>query len=547
MKLRTSFFNPTVLKKDITRFTPVWGLYSVLMLLILMVFSDNGSGWAANDFYDFLGSASLIQLAYGGICAAMLFGDLFNPRMCNALHAMSLRREGWFLTHLAAGLLFFLVPTGIFCGLMAVLLRGYRYLALIYFVASFLLFLFFFGVGAFSAMCAGNRLAMLALYGIINFLSLFVLCLTYVFYEPFLYGIEIDNADFIHYSPAWALSDARFVDLQYNGPRFEFMGYLADECAYLGWTSLTGLVFLGLALLIYRVRDLETAGDFISAKPAAPFFLVIFCLSVGMLLHVLGDAFGGSDLGYIFLAIGLVVGFFTGKMLLERTAKVFRLKTFLGFGVLLLALGLSIGAMALDVFGVVRYVPQQDQVKQVKLYTGSGWGNPAELTEPEDIQKVLEFHEERVNGYRYSRDLRIFLEYTLENGNTVSRYYDINRNEPYAEVFGSYLCRWQTVFGTDDWENFKSRVAVIHTNDGISLLQEAYGELLEAIKQDCEAGNLIQDYNFHTYSEVVYWVDIGCDYDPETNGLKKYISLQIFDTCENTIGVLKRYSEKNEG
>ena len=57
------------------------------------------------------------------------------------------------------------------------------------------------------------------------------------------------------------------MDLQYNGPRFEFMGYLADECAYLGWTSLTGLVFLGLALLIYRVRDLETALSLPSLRP----------------------------------------------------------------------------------------------------------------------------------------------------------------------------------------------------------------------------------------------------------------------------------------
>ena len=52
MKLRTSFFNPTVLKKDITRFAPVWGLYSVALLLILMVFNVESSTWVANDFYD---------------------------------------------------------------------------------------------------------------------------------------------------------------------------------------------------------------------------------------------------------------------------------------------------------------------------------------------------------------------------------------------------------------------------------------------------------------------------------------------------------------
>ena len=29
MKLRTSFFNPTVFKKDLTRFAPTWALYTV--------------------------------------------------------------------------------------------------------------------------------------------------------------------------------------------------------------------------------------------------------------------------------------------------------------------------------------------------------------------------------------------------------------------------------------------------------------------------------------------------------------------------------------
>ena len=33
MKLRTSFFNGTVLRKDITRFAPVWGLYSIFTLM----------------------------------------------------------------------------------------------------------------------------------------------------------------------------------------------------------------------------------------------------------------------------------------------------------------------------------------------------------------------------------------------------------------------------------------------------------------------------------------------------------------------------------
>ena len=41
MKSRTSFFNPTVLKKDITRFAPLWGLYTVFMLLaVFLIWAD---------------------------------------------------------------------------------------------------------------------------------------------------------------------------------------------------------------------------------------------------------------------------------------------------------------------------------------------------------------------------------------------------------------------------------------------------------------------------------------------------------------------------
>ena len=36
MKSRTSFFNTTVLRKDITRFAPAWGLYLTGMLLICL-------------------------------------------------------------------------------------------------------------------------------------------------------------------------------------------------------------------------------------------------------------------------------------------------------------------------------------------------------------------------------------------------------------------------------------------------------------------------------------------------------------------------------
>ena len=94
MKSRTLSCELTVLRKDITRFAPVWILYSILLLLILMVTYGSNFGWLITSA---LGGTSyalaIINFCYGLINAQLLFGDLFRGPMANALHALPLRRE----------------------------------------------------------------------------------------------------------------------------------------------------------------------------------------------------------------------------------------------------------------------------------------------------------------------------------------------------------------------------------------------------------------------------------------------------------------------
>ena len=51
MKLRTSYFDTAILKKNITRFAPAWGLYSAFLLMVFMVIldSDQESIWTASN------------------------------------------------------------------------------------------------------------------------------------------------------------------------------------------------------------------------------------------------------------------------------------------------------------------------------------------------------------------------------------------------------------------------------------------------------------------------------------------------------------------
>ena len=115
MKLKTSYFNSAVFRKNMTRFAPAWVLYGIFLLLILATMADANSQASnlASDLGNSLMPFALLNAGYALLCAQLVFGDLFNARMCNALHAMPMRRECWFLTNALSGLFFFLL--GSFC------------------------------------------------------------------------------------------------------------------------------------------------------------------------------------------------------------------------------------------------------------------------------------------------------------------------------------------------------------------------------------------------------------------------------------------------
>ena len=157
MKLKTSFFDQTVFRKDLLRFAPLWGIYFIGGMMVMLTISDSHSPqYAANYVGQTLGLLSIVNLIYAGLAAQLLFGDLFNSRLCNALHAMPLRREGWFFTHVAAGLCFSLIPNAL--GIFFVMFRlgAYWYVALYWLLAMTMQYLFFFGLAVFSVFCVGS-------------------------------------------------------------------------------------------------------------------------------------------------------------------------------------------------------------------------------------------------------------------------------------------------------------------------------------------------------------------------------------------------------
>ena len=574
MKSRTSFFNTTVLRKDITRYAPVWGLYTVgLLTLLLMPVLFESSGERAEVLIDSMSGFGIINMILGGLCALMVFGDLFKTRLCYATHALPLRREGWFLTHYTAGVLFSTVPNLFISLIFLPLLGQYWYLALLWFASNLMQYLFFFGVGAFSAMCAGNRLGAAAVYLIIN-------CTTYLLdwcaqdiYIPMLYGMVYDGTFLGILTPVTQISSMELVDyiaVSFDGldivRPFQVIGFMTGEWIYLAVIAVLGLVFALLAVLVYRKRNLENAGDFLSLNAIKPVFLVVFTLAISYLLH--------SFLPYGGLFVGIFVGMFAGKMLLERTVRVFKGKTFLFWGVFSTLILLSLIITSADLFGVTRYVPDTEDVEAVYFYDSSDRYDyedqeerPGAISDPGEIEQYRQFHAAMADGrhkHNEERGVTMYMEYELKNGQHVVRRYDVPVYSPEGQFTREKLSTWQAVFKSNDWQQVIDRVTEadleIRVGDEIGQVtmtdrQQLLG-LLEAMRRDCEEGNMAQNWGFHAEEETAVWVNI---HDAEyyarleemmmdivvphnSNGITYHVyslSLNVYESCHHTIAYLE--------
>lgn len=567
MKSRTSFFNGTVLKKDITRFAPVWGLYSVFTLIAFFLLWENHSSVArfADSACYIMQVMGVVNFAYATICALVLFGDLFNTKLCNALHAFPLRREGWFLTHCVSGFLFCLVPNTVAALLAAALLQEYFYLAFLWLAIMLLQFLFFFGAGVFSVMCAGNRLGAAAVCGIFNLLAVLVFWLFQTFYEPLLYGIDLDTEPYLNLSPVVGFYQSKYIITSYDtmAEATVFENFLSADWQYLFIAAGVGAVLLILSVLIYRKRQLEEAGNLISLKPVSPVFLIIYTLCAGAAMYYMSDIFSGTA-QYIFVFIGFAIGFFTGRMLLEKKVNVFRGKTFLSFGVLIAVFFCSLLLTWFDPAGTTRYVPEVQEIKQVQIspnaYRYYYEQNTCVLTEQADIEAIAQIHQElaETRPLGGSSDLRIT--YTLNNGRTVVRQYALDPDSQAGQTLKGYYSSPQYVLGTEDITallenafmlefhgneddlpyvcitngNMNQQIyvdkyegnAVIYTVEDlaeegaspIGLNVALTRGLMDAILADCEAGTIAPPWEYHEGENTAGWLTIQ-SFAPTTDEL----------------------------
>ena len=590
MKLRISSCKKTAFWKNVTRFFPVWLGWLLFRGLILLTISDEDMDfWFPSNIASTLQVIGIFTCGYALLVAQILFGDLFSSRMCNALHAMPLRREHWFGIHIRSGLGFCLIPSAVVALAASfwlwqgsTMVNGWQ-IPLYWWTGTNLMYLFFFGLAVFSVMCVGNRLAITVVYGMLNFASVLVMFLADSLYIPLLHGLITPTEIFTRFCPLVHTTSLRYLNCsrietgqtyldQFGVLQKEKIGQFtvfSEHWNYLVIIALLGILLLIAARRIYRSRHLECAGDFAAFSGLKPVFQVIMSLMATSAFGALcAIFFGDSGLIGIYITVGLTAGWFASKMLLNRSTRVFQPKNWLGLAVLAALLCGSLYLTNLDPLGIEDWMPRVSQVKSAQLrmlVNGTEYNaeTPAEITDFLRIHSLAledRITEEEVNAIVHpdtsesdQQFVQVYLSYTLENGLTSQRRYYIPVYSEEGELAKSYFSRTVSILrrhsslvhATEDSDIFAlvgepQHLTIINQNVPQECMTADYvKELLTAIDADCKEGHMVQYFAFHEGHLIegsnleAYYLDLYLK-----NG--NHLFLHIYPECVNTLAVLEK-------
>lgn len=417
MRSRT-FFDRALLRKNLARFWPLWGVYFLVWAIplpLLMAYRFLGHGYYAGEsdlaYYldnHVLGCSSeaavIILFIFSAFAAMAVFSYLYTQKSAVFYHSLPLNRTALFFTSYLSGLGFLLLPNlAVFVlTLLVEALAGHVGFAalLVWLGSASACAFFFYSFAVFCAVFIGQLLALPIFYGILSFLVPGLEWLVRLALEEFVYGFPGNSYDLslTVFSPAIQLINELSV-------RYDWVNNVRTDVWHFGgwqWLLLyaaVAAVLTALAFWVYRSRRVESAGDLVSVRAVRPVFKygVALCaaLTLGRWLYEIFSFSATVWLLLAFMCLGGFLGYFAAEMLLRKSFRVFR-RGIRGFLIFALALIVFAAAMEYDLFGYEKRVPDAEGVSAV--YVKDGYFSRYSpdtvpgLTSAEDIGAVLALH-----------------------------------------------------------------------------------------------------------------------------------------------------------
>ena len=449
MRSGTSFFDVTIYKKTVNRFWPLWAVNLVFWLFVLPIRGlmdlDPGGKSAyrfALNVGDMATDLGVVVALLGSLMVAMaVCSHMYNARSANFFGALPCRREGQFLSTYAAGLTILMGPNLlVFLLTLLVEVAGQSVVMtplLFWLGALCAMEFFFYSFAVCLGQFAGHILALPVFYGIFNAIVIALYSLLDWVLDAYYFGFA-GISGFWPSLVTWFTPVAMFVQMDIDALAVGGTEVIDIEGFHIcGIYAIVAVVLTVCALLLYRRRYLETAGDIVAVKAMRPVFRYGVAICAGLFFGFLMEQmFGLTEVGMLlWMIIWGVIGCFVAQMLLDKTVRVF--KKWKGAVAVVIAFLLLFAVVGFDLTGYETKVPDAEDVAAVRFsgLQGTPNGNGYSLSQvvvedPAQIELVTQLHQMIVEAGEdgevgSERRITFRVLYFMKDGTTMERHYSV--------------------------------------------------------------------------------------------------------------------------
>lgn len=482
MPSERTFFNKAIYKRALSRFWIIGAAYAVVLCFLTLMcgryfnfYTEEIAEYVSYSILSNLTRREIVAAAAAAVVMAIaVHGWMFRKTSAAYISALPVTREALLISSLLAGLTLLILPC-IIAMLVSLLLYGgagplWTPYLLCSAAAVVLMNIAFFGLASFCTVFTGNAAVLPALYVIVLYGFVGIEVVTRYIAEFLLFGVRGTGWELAVLSPVYYFSN-------------NYVGSYSHAIPLTAIYAAAGVILAGLAVIFFRHRRMEAAGETVAVPALRPLFRwgLAAVGSLGMALLILKTvfdvgAYGAGNRGtparvailLLAMLFGAAVGWFGADALMRKTLRVFD-RHWKGLGVFCALLCALVIGCELDVFGVERYQPEVDEIGYAAV---NGWGEYDEtrIMQPENLEALLSLQKDIIankKAYERQQGPGIF-PLTIE----------------YYGTDGKLLARRVYTYATDEYIPYVTggnyNVGFLTENDAISRNVRQYEELLNS-------------------------------------------------------------------
>ena len=482
MPSERTFFNKAIYKRALSRFWIIGAAYAVVLCFLTLMcgqyFNSEFTEMSEYVSYSILSNLTRREIVAAAAAAVVMaiavHGWMFRKTSAAYIAALPVTREALLISSMLAALTLLILPC-IIAMLVSLLLYGgagplWTTYLLCSAAAVVLMNIAFFGLASFCTVFTGNAAVLPALYVIALYGFVGIEVVTRYIAEFLLFGVRGTGWELAILSPVYYFSN-------------NYLGSYSHAIPLAAIYAAAGVILAGLAVIFFRHRRMEAAGETVAVPALRPLFrwglAAVGALGIALLiLKTVFDvgAYGAGNRGtparvailLLAMLFGAAVGWFGADALMRKTLRVFD-RHWKGLGVFCALLCALVIGCELDVFGVERYQPEVDEIGYAAV---NGWGEYDEtrIMQPENLEALLSLQKDIIankKAYERQQGPGIF-PLTIE----------------YYGTDGKLLARRVYTYATDEYIPYVTggnyNVGFLTENDAISRNVRQYEELLNS-------------------------------------------------------------------